>query len=225
MKYAPYSFSKLNTHKTCARKFKYNYLDKAPKSKTDMTALLKGGAVHSILEHYPIQSTHKLAPKYQRIADEFIKTKLGEKYLSQDSIREFNFGITPDLKPCKYNDKGAMLRGSVDFICTLKNILHLIDWKTGKLKDEKWQDYNQLMFYAIYFFQTYPKIDTIQISYVYIEHKDCENSLTLERKYLENYTNELLTSINNTETDEEFKKNVCGLCNYCEFKLHCDSDE
>ena len=99
MKFAPYSFSKLNTHKSCNRKFKYNYIDKAPRDKTDMTALLKGGAIHSIIEHHPEPTTHKLAPKYQHIVDNFICTNLGEKYLTQDSIREFDFGLTQDLQP------------------------------------------------------------------------------------------------------------------------------
>lgn len=123
MKYAPYSFSKLATHKHCNRKFKYNYIDKAPKDKTDMTALLKGGAVHSILEHYPNESTHKLAPKYQHIVDNFICTTLGEKYLNQESIREFSFGLTKQLTPTTYSDKEALFRGFIDFICTIEDTL------------------------------------------------------------------------------------------------------
>lgn len=119
MKYAPYSFSKISTHKQCNRKFKYNYLDKAPKGKVDMTALLKGGAVHSILEYYPNESSHKLATNYQHIADTFVRTKLGVKYLTQNSTREFKFGLNYDLSPTTYNDKLALFRGSVDFICII----------------------------------------------------------------------------------------------------------
>lgn len=224
MKYSPYSFSKISTHKQCNRKFYYNYIKKAPKSKIDLTPMLKGGAIHSILENYPIESKHKLAPKYQYIADEFIKSTLGEKYLSQNSIREFNFGITEDLIPCEYKDKKAMLRGSVDYICTIDDVLHLIDWKSGKLKAEKWQSYDQLMFYAIYFFIRYPKINTIKISYVYVEHPGEENSMVLQRKYFDNYKNDLVTSIKNIENDESFNKNETKLCDWCEFKTHCEND-
>lgn len=224
MKYSPYSFSKLSTHKQCNRKFKYNYIDKAPKSPMDMSALLKGGAVHSILEHYPNSSTHKLAPKYQYIADKFIQTNLGEKYLTQESIREFDFGLTKYLEPTEYGDKEAMFRGSVDFICTIDNVLHLIDFKTGKYKEPKWQSYNQLMFYAIYFFQRYPNIDIIKISYVYIEHEDHENDMILERKYLDTYVSELIDLINNVENDNEFIKNPTKLCNWCEYEEFCLQD-
>lgn len=124
MKYAPYSFSKLSTHKQCNRKFKYNYLDRAPKGKVDMTALLKGAAVHSILESHPNSSTHKLAEKYKHVVDNFIKTKLGEKYLNLNSTREFDFGLTYNLEPTSYSDKAALFRGSVDFICVITGILY-----------------------------------------------------------------------------------------------------
>ena len=188
-----------------------------------MTALLKGGAVHSILEHYPNETAHKLAPKYQHIADNFIRTNLGEKYLIQDSIREFDFGLTENLEPTKYSDKEALFRGSVDFICTIDNVLHLIDWKTGKYKEQRWQVYDQLMFYAIYFFQRYKNADTIKISYVYVEH-EMENDIVLERKYLQNYINDLLHLINNVEKDVKFVKNPSKLCDWCDFKTHCSED-
>ena len=224
MKYSPYSFSKLSTHKHCNKKFYYNYIEKAPKDKMDITALLKGGAIHSIIEHHPEQTTHKLAPKYQHIVDNFVRTNLGEKYLTQDSIREFDFGLTKDLQPTSYSDKQALFRGSVDFICTIDDVLHLCDWKSGKYKDPKWQEYDQLMFYGIYFFQRYENIDTIKISYVYVEHEDMENDIVLERQYLDTYVSQLLELINNVENDSIFVKNPGRLCDWCEYKTHCNQD-
>lgn len=223
MKYSPYSFSRLSTHKQCPRKFKYNYIDKVKPEKTDMTALFKGGAVHSILEHYPEQTTHKLAPKYQHIADKFIQSNMGDKYLSHDSIREFDFGLLSDLTPTKYSDKNAIFRGSVDYICTIDNVINLIDYKTGKYKEQKWQVYDQLMFYAIYFFYRYPSVNEVRISYVYVEH-ELENDLVLKREHLEQYTSELFDLINNVETDETFIKKPTRLCEWCNFKTHCSND-
>lgn len=225
MKYAPYSFSKLSTYKSCSRKFKYVYIDKVPVEKTDITALLKGGAIHSIIEHYPEPSNHKLADKYKDIVDKFISSRLGQKYLSINSTREYDFGLTKSLQPCLYNDKDALFRGSIDYIAIIDNDLFLCDWKSGKQKDEKYQDYNQLMFYAIYFFQKYPSINKINISYVYVEHDEIENSLTLDRQYLNNYISDLINLIKSAEHEVEFKKNVTRLCDWCEYKSHCDVDE
>lgn len=105
-------------------------------------------------------------------------------------------------------------------------ILHLVDWwrKSGKYKDPKWQEYDQLMFYAIYFFQRYSNINTIKISYVYIEHEDMENDIILERQYLNRYIDELMQLINNAENDDVFVKNPGRLCEYCDFRSHCKSD-
>ena len=69
MKFAPYSFSRLATHKNCPRKFRYSYIDKIPSGRVDRTAVLKGAAVHSIIENYPNESSHKLAPDYKHIVD------------------------------------------------------------------------------------------------------------------------------------------------------------
>jgi len=223
MNLAPYSFSRLSTHKQCPRKFKYGYIDKIEPEKTDRTALLKGAAVHSILEYYPNVSSHKLAPKYSHIVDNFIKTKLGSKYLSSDSIREFDFGLTKDLSVCEYSDKNALFRGSIDFICKLDDVLHLIDWKTGKYKEPVFQSYDQLTFYGIYFFKRYENIQKIRISYVYVEHGDHENDIVLERAFLSTYISNLKELIQNIETDKIFPKKISKLCDYCDFRTHCSS--
>jgi len=122
MFFRPYSYSRLSTYSQCPKKFNYKYHLKLTPAPTDKTALLKGGAVHSILENYPYPTTHKLAPKYQKIVDNFIKTNLGQQYLFRDSTREYDFGLTYDLKPTDYNDKAALFRGSVDYVCIIDNI-------------------------------------------------------------------------------------------------------
>lgn len=97
--------------------------------------------------------------------------------------------------------------------------------KTGKYKEPSWQTYDQLVFYAIYFFQRYPNISKIKISYVYVEHADMENDLELSREYLGVYVSVLMKLINNIETDVQFLKNPSKLCDYCNFKIHCSEDE
>jgi CRISPR/Cas system-associated exonuclease Cas4 (RecB family) len=81
------------------------------------------------------------------------------------------------------------------------------------------------MFYGIYFFQRYPAIDTIRISYVYVEHDDMENVLILERKYIDTYISQLNELIVNVETDDIWVKNKSKLCDYCDFRTHCNGDE
>ena len=224
-KYAPYSYSKLSTHISCPRKFKYAYIDKAPKSETDKTALLKGGAIHSIIESHPEKSSHKLAPKYQDIANNFINSNLGQKYLSVQKVAEASFGLDKDFRPVGYSDKNAIIRGYIDHVCVLDNVLNIGDWKTGRLREERFQDYNQLKIYGVYFFQRYPTLDTIRISYVYVEHEEAENPMLLERKYLEHYIKIIKDYILAVETDDCFDKNKTKLCDWCEYKEHCDGEK
>lgn len=121
MKFAPYAFSKVSSYLHCPRKFKYIYIDKIKtKTDVDMTALHKGRAVHDMLEKYPEPSNAYLADKYKYIVDSFIKTDLGKKYLSCDSIREMSFGISKTLQETTYRDKTALYRGKIDHICTIE---------------------------------------------------------------------------------------------------------
>jgi len=220
MQNKPYSYSKLSIYKQCPRKYKYNYVYKLKRKPADRSALLKGGAVHSILESYPIQSTHPLASKIQYITDKFLKTELGFNYMNRSSTREYKFALNDKLEPIPYT-KEALFYGIIDYVCIVDDLLHLIDWKTGKYKDQKWQDYNQLMFYAIYFFKTFKDVNSIKISYVYVEHENLENSIILERKYLDNYIRELNNMINNVETDTTFTKQESPLCDWCDFLDAC----
>jgi hypothetical protein len=224
MKYAPYSFSKLSTHKQCNRKFRYTYIDKLKKDVLKSSALIKGDTIHSILECYPEKSNHKLAQQFEPIVHNFVKSSLGKKYLEQASIKEMKFALTKDLQPTEYSKKDAMFRGFIDCICVIDKTLNLIDWKTGKYKDIKYQDFDQLAFYSIYFFQRYPDISKIKISFVYVEHDDLENDIILERQYLGQYIDQLLTLISNVEEDVQYKKNINKLCHWCDFKTYCDTD-
>lgn len=226
LKYSPYSYSKLSLHESCHRKFKYRYIDKIKIEGVLHPHLLKGGAVHAMIESYPNKSTHELAPKYKHIFDKFIETPTAQKYLIQakGTVREMAIGLDEKFRPTNYKSKDAIFRGYVDYIGVIGDELHLADWKTGKLRDLKYQSFDQMMCYAIYFFRRYESINTIHISYVYVEHDGVENTLKLERQYLNKYVQRLYGMIEAVETDTKFEKNPSRLCDWCDYKEHCDKD-
>lgn len=222
LRFAPYSHSKLGTYSTCPRKFKYSVIDKAPRDPSSTEALTKGRAVHRLLENYPVIATDN--DDHRNIVERFASSSLGQKYLHEgQSCRELKFGITRDFKPTSYYDRDAMFRGSIDYVLRHGDQLHLIDWKTGKAKDERWQEYDQLVRYAVYFFVSYPSIQSIRISYVYVEH-DHENPMVLSRKYLDKYKSDLAEKIQECEEDEEFPKTPNKLCDFCDFRTHCSTE-
>lgn len=221
--YNPYSFSKISTYVSCNRKFKYSYIDKIKIEEKPSIALLKGRAIHSILEHYPYKSTNSLASKYQDLTNKFINSEYGKKYLSNDNfcIKEYKFGLDYLFEPSDYYDKNTLFRGCVDFIGRINNELYLCDWKSGKYVELRFQNFNQLLFYSIYFFQKYDNIESINLSYVYVEH-NLENTLIVRREYLDNYTSELSNLIHEIESDTTFKKNKTKLCDYCVYQECCN---
>jgi CRISPR/Cas system-associated exonuclease Cas4 (RecB family) len=219
--HAPYSYSRISTYQQCPLKFKFKYVDKVKVPFVYSEALIKGGTLHHILEHHPEKSTHKHQEKYQSVADEFINSDVGKDLLSRESKRELDIGLTKDLEPCEYSSKEAMFRGSVDYFTMKDDYLWIVDWKSGKEKDLKWQSFDQNMWYALYFFIMYGKLDKIKITYQYIEHNNADNSVIMERQYLLNYKTSLIDNINKIENDTEFKLKESALCPYCDFQDIC----
>ena len=229
LKYQPYSFSKISTYKSCPRKFKFQYIDKIGKYE-DSPALIKGRTVHYLIENSQLSPEEYSEEMKQNIQDypgtldikkNFEESDLGKKYLrdiDKDAIQEFKIGLSNSLEPAEYN-KESLFNGIIDYICVKEGILYLIDFKTGKYREVRFQDYSQLLYYAIYFFQKYG-IQKIIISFIYVEH-NLENDVELDIKYLNNYKKELLTSIKNIEDDVVFTEKKSKLCDYCGFHEKC----
>ena len=224
-KYSPYSFSKLSVAEQCPRKFKYKYIDKIKEEETDRRHLQKGLKIHEALETFDHSQ-----PIENEITKSFVESKLGQKYLNLDTlnntVRESSIRLIDEdgeLKPTSSNTqrKSLLFYGKVDYVGIIDGTLHIVDWKSGKYKDLMYQNFNQLMFYAIYFFLK-KHIERISISFVYVEH-GLENSILLERKYLNNYISELKQSIERIE-NSSFEKRASKLCDFCPFQKHCLSD-
>lgn len=220
--FAPYSFSIINLYKQCPRKFKYAKIDKIPVEDVDDEPLVKGIAIHSILEDYPnFKPEHN---KYFHFVEDFINSDLGKKYLNSNGIAEQSFGLNKDFTETSFWDKSGWYRGKIDLICTIDNQLNLIDYKSGKYKEEKWQDYSQLMSYAVWLFLKYTELQTIRIAYVYVEHNQ-ENELILNRKSLVPTLKDIITTSESIETCVIFEKKITKLCDWCPYQKHCKDDK
>lgn len=226
MKYNPYSYSKISVYNQCPKKFKYKYIDKVKVPYVYSEPLIKGGCIHSILEYHPDKSPHKHQEKYQYIVDNFLDTDLGREIFMYDGKCEIDFGLTRKLEPCDYYNKEALFRGSVDRMLynESQNKMILLDYKSGNIPDEKYMSYKQLSWYALYFFIKYPKLENIQISYVYVEHNEKERSLTFSRNNINELKIDLLKNITNIEVTNDFSTNTSSLCEYCEYQEHCESE-
>lgn len=230
LRFQPYSFSKLDTHEQCPRRFKYKYVLKMSEGDVDRTPLIKGNAIHQVLERYPNIENMDIDKEYIDIAIDYINSDVGQQYFSEDTLstaeREYRIRLNIGSKGLYIPEDGTKRKdlhflGFIDYIGD-DVIPVLVDFKTGKYRDLKYQDFSQLTYYAIQLFTKHPDIDKIRIAYSYVEHFK-ENDLILERRYLTNYIRDFVTTINKAE-NSNYDKNVSILCNYCPFKDICDKD-
>ncbi len=235
MKYAPYSFSKMDCWKSCPRKFKLNYIDKI-RFDGGSLALERGSYIHHLLEHEiltdPEYKTTNVLTQTEKdkcdiIVKEFCESKLGKQMVGMETVsKERDISLSYKLKPNGYWDKDSLIRGSADKIGKGARDFHTVDWKSGGYNEAFPKSNDQIMFYGMHFLIENPDVDKIYGHYVFIEHQ-AKTSYTFFRKDLNTYLKKYLRWIKEIEQDTEFNKNPTTLCYYCDYAKmgYCDGFE
>ena len=234
MKYSPYSFSKIQTFEQCPLKFKYRYIDHIPVPDDKTLPLERGIFLHLMMEYQGDLNKVKENSEYKsltllneeieneliNIYNNFKKTKVYDYLHTIDIVgNEIPIGLTKTLENTTYSDPDALFRGKVDYVGIDKkrDLLVISDWKSGAFRSR--QNYEQLMYYSIYFFNEIP-YDKILIIYSYLEQFKT-NKVILERKNLEKYKKVLLKNIIKVEKEKSFEKIESNLCRYCPYFKIC----
>lgn len=236
--FAPYSFSRISTFMSCPKKFEFSYILKPKIEEKPQIALQKGSYIHHCLELYPTAPSaffnlnQEQIEEYNGIIKNYLNSEINIKILSEICIgKEIDFGLTKDFKMCNFNNSSALMRGSIDRLNMHGNNqdkLHVIDYKSGKAKEEKFQSYMQIMLYAIWIFRN-PVFSTVQEvlgSYVYVEHNKI-NSKIFYRNELFYYIEEYIKIIKNVEQAGKtniFPKKETKLCDWCDYKKMCNAE-
>lgn len=208
-----YSYSKLSTYLQCPKKFKFSYIDKIKSD--DLQCLVKGRNIHKQLELINKDNFAESSPIIKNFLNHNLDIK---KQLFNNNIKkEFRFGLNENLEPCKYNKK-SFYGGIIDLIY-IDDILTLVDYKTGKYKDIKYQDFYQLLSYSLFFFN-HKNVDKIKLRYLYVEHNQ-ENCLIVDKRSVKSTKQWILNIVKNIENDSEFICKYSTLCNYCQYKNFC----
>ena len=237
--YAPYSYSKIEVYNKCPKAFEYQYIQKLPRNKKPQLHFDKGTFIHLLMEHNGNLDVIKNTKEFNEIKEhgiltkehfkeyfktykKFTETGIGKQILKRKEIyKELPIGITFDYKKTLYKDPKALLRGFIDavYVDEEKDVLLLVDWKTGRYVPKEKQSWLQLMIYSISLFDIVP-FDTILIMYAYIEDNKI-NTKVLHRKDIPKYQKALETSIQKIEETEVFEKNETALCPWCDFYEVC----
>jgi len=234
LKYAPYSFSRINSWTQCPRKFRYNYIDRIG-NRTSSLALDRGKFIHCLLEHEGDMKKVKASGDFRQVKKsgimtkedyiacvqiykDFTVSKIG-KWISNKTpmFNELAIAMDKNLDIQEYNADGVIFRGYIDKVARSEDTLILIDYKTGKYKEN--MPWDQLMYYGISLFNSMP-FDKILMMNVFVEHNKY-NKQVLNRSDQKKYQKALLTNIKNIESDTTFVKNETPLCNWCEHQEVC----
>lgn len=168
-----WSWTRLQDFELCPRMAYYKHFApkhlKLPFIENDATR--RGSAIHKGLENAVIQyenygnfngcdtSVSHCFDIVKKFVDQF-----PEIYMEMESAWRV------DLTPAGWFDRDVWLRVKSDLIGLNREtgLAYIIDWKTGKVRGES----DQLKLYAIDAFLQFPEINTVMVSYIWVDHKD-----------------------------------------------------
>jgi len=228
MKYKPYSFSKIKTFQQCPQKFNWQYINKIDidKNFVDPSFFVRGRFIHQFI-------ANKLSGGDGNIngfTDLLTHDKLdlinhADQMLENEYLQyTFNLEHTKVEKRIKLSDtllptnKNHLFVGAIDYFAVEDDFATIIDWKSGKYRDNP--SFDQLELYAIWIIETYPKVDEIDLCFFYIEEeKFIINTIT--RELVIKFKEKLLLEIQEIENTQIFTINPTGGCKYCAFIDTC----
>ena len=132
------SFSSISNYLQCPRKFKEVNVDY--RFKDGSFATKKGEDVHKGIEEYitGVSATYPLGD-YEHKAIQDLRVLYNKLPAGYGIGVEETFAVDIDGNPVAYKDKNAVLRGKTDVFVLSPERLVVIDWKTGKRRDNRMQ--------------------------------------------------------------------------------------
>jgi ATP-dependent exoDNAse (exonuclease V) beta subunit len=239
-KYAPYSFSKMDSWLKCPKKFYYSYIEKPDIEIQPSPILEKGTLFHAVLE-YDIKDKledFSCDAKFEALTDEDIDIILEQaclfteqspiykriKKIKGKKYTELEFFLNKFLEPTD-GYSNALIRGFIDLIIydEKNKKVYIYDWKTGGKSPENIKKYpkskDQLEVYAIWAFQVFD-VENIETAYIFVEH-DVDITYQFNIDELDYLKEKWLKIISDIEKDEEFKRLPTILCAWCDYKEYC----
>jgi len=155
----PWSFSALDTFKTCQRQYHAKYVAKTVKE-PDSGEMLWGKKVHTAFENRQAVSTPL---PHDLLQHEAFMEKLEDK--PGVTFTEQKFGLNLKAQPCAFFDRDIWCRGVKDYEKIHESTAVSIDYKTGKPH----QKFEQLALAAIHTFKLYPDVELVNAQFYWTQ--------------------------------------------------------
>lgn len=211
----PISYSRVNTYQTCPLQFEYLYVNRNVKV-VESEQMLYGSRVHEQLEKYgKTRDEGQLTTesrKWKGLVDSILRQK-------GDIHWEYQMSITQDLEPCGWFDKEVWLRGIADVLVINGDTAYVLDWKTGKVRDNP----QQLQLFACMVMLMFPEVQTVRTAFVWLVH-DLVTDVIYKRSMFDVMWKNLMIQFDQVEEAVRlgvFEPRPSRLCNWCAAKDVC----
>lgn len=159
-----WSYSALGRYESCPKQYYHINLIKDVKDEYgDSEAGAEGNAIHAALfrrvtkgDSLPLPLRH-LEPMAAKFAN-----APGEKH------GELKLALNRDFEPTDFFASDVYLRAIIDLAIVRGSRAIVVDWKTGKIKD----DFTQLSMSAAVLAQYMPELETFDLAFVWLKHKN-----------------------------------------------------
>lgn len=209
-----HSFSSIKMYENCPRRYYHQRVTKEVKD-TGSDATIYGERVHEALEHrlgkqvaLPTES-EAYEPLCKSIED------MGGTLQVEQKLT-----LTENLTPTTWWEKDAWLRSILDVLIVLDDKAIVMDWKTGKRRP----DFTQLQLFALQVFKHYPKIKTVQSTFIWLKDMSMD-SQTFKVNQTNLMWSDMLARIERIHQSVEHNNwpaKPSGLCGWCPAKNICE---
>lgn len=159
-----WSYSSLDLFNQCPHKY-YRLKVKKDIKEPISDHLVYGLDVHKAAEDFIGKGT-PIPEKYKFIEPALLKLKAYEG----EKLCEYRMGLTKNLEPCKFFDKGVWWRGVADLIILNGDSAKIVDYKTGK--SSKHADTKQLEILSLAVFKHFPQIKRVKGGLLFVVAND-----------------------------------------------------
>jgi hypothetical protein len=216
-----HSYSRLSTFEQCAAKFDYLYVTRNVQD-ADNEFTLFGSRVHEALELAGKAGADMLPDaEYPLEVQPYIE--LIRRVLSQSGEKHFEMkvAITREFESCEWMAPDVWLRGILDVLVLNGSRAVVLDWKTGKVRDNP----TQLQLFAALVFTLYPQVEEVRAAFVWLGHNQLTDSI-FHRRDAWRLWEGLVARFRRVEDAVDlgvFKPRPSGLCRWCPARTICPS--
>lgn len=206
-----WSYSVWNKYKTCPKQFFFVKIKKLKEPSSP--ALVKGIKWHGLGEDYVKGVIKKLPKEYKLFKKEM------KHLLDMGAIAEEQWAFRKDWTVCGWFDSDCWVRMKTDvFYINDDNVMKVIDFKTGKVKEEGYTEQLELM--ALGAFKLFEGLKGVEVELWFLEHGEIRPKQPAyypasDEKRLQKLWEKRAKPLFD---DTKFIENQSWLCNYCHFR-------